>query len=279
MGTSCIRRLSATLQSQGLIGTVATIAKRPVRSTAAFREQVLDGKGLEIGGPSPFFRTFLPIYEYIASLDNCVFASDTVWEGRVTETFVYHPTKPPGRNYIIDGVDLGRFSDGSYDFVLSCHNLEHIANPVKALKEWIRVTKPGGCIILVLPDCHRTFDHRRSPTPVSHMLDDYARNVTEDDATHLEEILAKHDLRRDPSAGTWENFRQRSVNNSSFRCLHHHVFDTNNLRELMETLGLNVKVVETARPFHITLLARLPDRAQRPEQDTSAKTPVLVTAQ
>src|SRR3954464_2013884 len=168
MGTSYIRRLSATLQSQGLIGTVATIAKRPVRSTAVFREQVLGGKGLEIGGARPFFRTFLPIYECIASLDNCVFASDTVWEGRVTETFVYYPAKPPGRNYIIDGVDLGRFPDDSYDFVLSCHNLEHIANPVKALKDWIRVTKPGGSIILVLPDRRRTFDHRRSPTPVSH---------------------------------------------------------------------------------------------------------------
>lgn len=261
MGTSYIRRLSATLQSQGLIGTVATIAKRPVRSIAVFREQVLNRKGLEIGGPSPFFRTFLPIYECIASLDNCVFASDTVWEGRVTEAFVYHPTKPPGHNYIIDGVDLRRFPDGSYDFVLSCHNLEHIANPVKALKEWVRVTKPGGCIILVLPDGHRTFDHRRSPTPVSHMLDDYARNVAEDDATHLEEILAKHDMRRDPSAGTWENFRQRSLNNSSFRCLHHHVFDTGNIRELVETLGLRLEVIESVLPFHIAGLVRVPPPA------------------
>jgi SAM-dependent methyltransferase len=278
MGTSYIRRLSATLQSQGLIGTVATIAKRPVRSTAVFREQVLGGKGLEIGGPSPFFRTFLPIYECIASLDNCVFASDTVWEGRVTETFVYYPAKPPGRNYIIDGVDLGRFPDDSYDFVLSCHNLEHIANPVKALKDWIRVTKLGGSIILVLPDRRRTFDHRRSPTPVSHMLEDYARNLAEDDLTHLEEILSKHDLRRDPGAGSWENFRQRSLNNSQLRCLHHHVFDTNNLSELMETLGLTVKVVETIRPFHIAVLARMPGLALQGKQDTSAKPPVLVTA-
>jgi hypothetical protein len=61
--------------------------------------------------------------------------------------------------------------------------------------------------------------------------------------------------------------------------LHHHVFDTNNLRELMETLGLTVKVVETALPFHIAVLARLQDLALHATQDTSAKTPELVTAQ
>lgn len=278
MGTSHIRRLSASLQSQGLIGTLAAIAKRPVRATAIFREQVIDRRGLEIGGPSPFFRTFLPIYECIASLDNCVFSNNTIWEGEVNEVFAYHPSRPHGRNYITDGGNLSQFPNASYDFVLSCHNLEHFANPIKALKEWIRVTKPGGSIILVLPDHHRTFDHRRPPTPVSHMLDDYAQNRAEDDLTHLEEILSKHDLRRDPGAGTWENFRQRSLNNSQLRCLHHHVFDTNNLRELMETMGLTVKVVETARPFHIAVLARLPNLVTQATQDASARTPELVTA-
>jgi len=278
MGTSHIRRLSASLQSQGLLGTLATIAKRPMRCTAIFREQVSRRKGLEIGGPSPFFRTFLPIYECIASLDNCVFSNQTIWEGKVSETFAYHPSRPHGRNYITDGSNLSQFPNAAYDFVLSCHNLEHIANPIKALKEWIRVTKPGGAIILVLPDRHRTFDHRRPPTPVSHMLDDYARNVTEDDATHLGEILAKHDLRKDPAAGTWENFRQRSLNNLQLRCLHHHVFDTDNIQQLLETLGLTVKVVEAALPFHIAALAQLPNSAGLLKQNASAQDTELVTA-
>jgi SAM-dependent methyltransferase len=274
-----IRRLSASLQSQGLLGTLATIAKRPMRCTAIFRQQVIGRKGLEIGGPSPLFRTFLPIYECIASLDNCVFSNNTIWEGEVSETFAYHPSRPHGRNYITDGSDLSQFPNAAYDFVLSCHNLEHIANPIKALKEWIRVTKPGGVIILVLPDRHRTFDHRRPPTPVGHMLDDYARNVTEDDATHLAEILAKHDLRKDPAAGTWENFRQRSMNNLQLRCLHHHVFDTSNIQQLLETLGLTVKVVEAALPFHIAALAQLPNSAGLPKQNASAKDAELVIAQ
>ena len=252
------QRLYVTLKSQGLIGTIASIRKKSLDASNLFRRRVCGRAGLEIGGPSPFFRTFLPIYDCIESLDNCVFANATIWEGEIKEAFEYRPSKRPGRNYIADGRDLRQFPDSSYDFVLSCHNLEHIANPVLALKEWIRVTKPGGCIVLVLPDYRRTFDHRRSPTPVSHMLDDYAKNVGEDDMTHLEEILSKHDLHRDPAAGNWENFRERSLKNPELRCLHHHVFEASNVRELLNAMGLEVEVIETALPFHIAALAVVP---------------------
>jgi SAM-dependent methyltransferase len=39
-----------------------------------------------------------------------------------------------------------------YDFCFASHVLEHIANPLKALQGWIRIVKPGGHIILVLPE-------------------------------------------------------------------------------------------------------------------------------
>jgi SAM-dependent methyltransferase len=253
-----IQRFATSLRAHGLMGTIAAVIKRPLGTAELFCERVRGRRGLEIGGPSPFFRTFLPIYECVKSLDNCVFANTTIWEGEISEPFGYHPGKHAGRNYIADGGDLHRFADASYDFVLSCHNLEHIANPVKALKEWIRVTKPGGCIILVLPDYRRTFDRRRSLTSVRHMLDDYASDVGEDDQTHLEEILAKHDFRKDPRAGTWETFRQRSLNNVEHRALHHHVFNPQNTRELLSTVGLQVEVLETTLPHHIAALGILP---------------------
>jgi SAM-dependent methyltransferase len=251
--------LRSTLRSCGVLGTIATIVKPRLASTQRFRQRVAGGKGFEIGGPSVFFRTFLPIYDCLLSLDNCVFGQTTIWEGEITPAFVYHPAKTAGRNYVTEGADLSQFADGSYDFVLSCHSLEHIANPVKALKEWMRVVRPGGSIILVLPDGRRTFDHRRSPTPVDHMLEDYHTDVGEDDRTHLEEILAKHDLRRDPNAGGYEKFRQRSLENLEFRGLHHHVFNTENSRELLQAVGLRVEVVETALPHHLALLAAKPE--------------------
>lgn len=235
---------------------------RYVTTQKAFRAQVENKIGLEIGGPSAAFRDTgeLPLYPYLASLDNCVFSSETIWEGRRAEgyTFSYHPRKASGFNFIREATDLHGIGNDRYDFVLSSHNLEHVSNPVKALKEWERVVKPDGAIIVLLPDYRRTFDHRRKPTPVEHMLEDYEFGRDERDLTHLQEILELHDLSRDPAAGSAEQFRQRSLRNFENRCLHHHVFDERNSRELFEMVGLTVELVELAKPHHIAILARYP---------------------
>jgi len=215
--------------------------------------------GLEIGGPSGVFADngMLPLYRHVKSLDNCVFSAETVWEGKraAGQTFFFHSAKPPGTNFICEASNLFSIDDHVYDFVLASHSLEHTANPVRALKECIRVTKAGGAIVVVLPHYRFTFDHRRSPTPVAHMLEDYDRGTEESDQTHVAEILELHDLSLDPPAGTPDQFHSRCMRNFENRCLHHHVFDENNSQELLRATGLNVLVTEFVKPFHILILA------------------------
>lgn len=43
-------------------------------------------------------------------------------------------------------------ADNTYDFVHSSHCLEHLVNPLEALKNWIRICRPGGHIITTIPD-------------------------------------------------------------------------------------------------------------------------------
>ena len=43
-------------------------------------------------------------------------------------------------------------ADGSFDFVHSSHCLEHMRDPVEALGNWFRVLKPGGHLIILVPD-------------------------------------------------------------------------------------------------------------------------------
>ena len=50
------------------------------------------------------------------------------------------------------GDDLPMFADGSLDFVVARHNLEHYVDVVKTLQEWRRVLRPGGHLAVVLPD-------------------------------------------------------------------------------------------------------------------------------
>ena len=90
------------------------------------------------------------------------------------------------------------------------------------------------------------------------MLEDYELGRDEKDLTHLEEILELHDLSRDPGAGSRDQFRQRSLQNFENRCLHHHVFDEHNSRQLLEASGLAVEILELAKPFHVAILARRP---------------------
>jgi SAM-dependent methyltransferase len=216
--------------------------------------------GIEIGGPSEVFkrrRRYLPIYRHIGHLDNCDFSAKTTWAHHA-DTFVFDSGKPPGRNIFADGSDLKEVPDRHYDFVLSSHNLEHFGNPVRALKEWQRIAVTRGILILALPDYRYTFDHRRPPTSVSHMLADFEQETQETDLSHLPEILDKHDLSLDPAAGTPTQFRERSLANYENRCLHHHVFDQQNVSELLTAVGMEILALETAWPFHIFAIARMP---------------------
>jgi len=236
---------------------VRRLLNLPVPSFDKYLSCLTDKAGLEIGGPSSTFRSpdALPIYDKIGSLDNCDFSSSTVWSEHAPE-FVFSPAKPPGRSFFCEGSHLSPIGDRSYDFVLSCHNLEHFANPVKALLEWKRVLRPGGVLVVVLPYCHYTFDRYRTPTPVADMWLDYENNVSEDDLTHLPEILEKHDLTRDPGAGSFEDFERRSRDNWNNRCLHHHVFDEHNGHDLLNSVGFDVIAADVSGSIY--LLARLP---------------------
>jgi SAM-dependent methyltransferase len=73
---------------------------------------------------------------------------------------------------IADATQLA-LRDGSLDFVIANHLLEHLEDPIGALIEWQRVLTPGGVLYLTLPDQRRTFDRERNLTTVHHLLDDH----------------------------------------------------------------------------------------------------------
>ena len=78
--------------------------------------------------------------------------------------------EPATVNIVALGDDLP-FKDNTLDYVLTSHVIEHFFDPVKALREWHRVIKPGGYIFIIAPHMDRTFDKRREVTPVAELLD------------------------------------------------------------------------------------------------------------
>lgn len=89
------------------------------------------GKGLDIGcGP---FKT----YPHFIGVDNLHHNHEFGWDG-----------KP---DIVTNADDLTLFATESMDFVFSSHTLEHMVDPRETLKEWFRVIKIGGYLVLYLP--------------------------------------------------------------------------------------------------------------------------------
>src|ERR1700722_5966083 len=232
---------------------------RPIRNLSFYIELVRGRHGLEVGGPSAVFvtRGLIPLYDYVGSLDNCNFGSRTLWAAHeVGTTFHYSTAKSAGTQIVAEGADLAEVADESYDFILSSHMLEHSANPLKALHAWRRVLRPNGSIILLLPNKRWTFDHNRPVTTLAHLVDDFVAKTGEEDLTHLAEVLNLHDLRRDPDAGNYAEFKKRSESNPENRGMHHHVFDEALVRAILERSGFSVSLLRTAFKDHIIAVAQ-----------------------
>lgn len=62
---------------------------------------------------------------------------------------------PLPENFVFRKADLSKenlpFDDDSFDLVMACHIIEHVAKPVDFFGECVRVCKPGGLIYLEAP--------------------------------------------------------------------------------------------------------------------------------
>lgn len=85
---------------------------------------------------------------------------------------------------VVAEADALPFGDDSQDYVITSHVFEHMANPIKAMREWVRVTRPGGIIFLIIPHIDifgaHPADKDREPTPLDHFQEDFDRDETVD---------------------------------------------------------------------------------------------------
>ena len=203
-------------------------------------------KGIEIGGPSD---NGLLIYHFANLMDNVIFSENTHWVNHNSKEYKYYDNKV-GKVIISDAVDIAVIKNEEYDFVFASHVLEHIANPLKAVAEWLRIIKKDGYIIIIVPEKSICFDHKREYSKFSTLLSQYQKNVGEDDLSTLKEILTNHDLDKDTPAGTFVEFTKRSLDNYNNRCLHHYVYNYDLLLEICsyfnclfickDTFGINI---------------------------------------
>ncbi len=89
----------------------------------------------------------------------------------------------------LDRDGLAQFAGGTFDFVIINHVLEHLSNPVKAVREVFRIIRPGGCAVIAIPDKRYTYDRLRAETSFEHLWDDYLNATQENSDEHYLDFL------------------------------------------------------------------------------------------
>jgi SAM-dependent methyltransferase len=133
------------------------------------------------------------------------------------------------------------YEENSFEFVISEHVLEHIANPIKSLKEWIRVINSGGKLMICLPHKERTNDRYREITPLQHLIDDYNNDVPYNDPTHFEDWKTNV-VDRGLMPEHYKHMAKEELLGTA--SIHHHVWTEKEIVELFEHLGLNIIFVD-----------------------------------
>jgi len=92
-----------------------------------FTARYFVGEGIDIGGaPDP-----LSLYgQFFPKMGNV-----RIWD------------RQDGDAEVMAGV-----ADDSFDFVHSSHCLEHLVDPAAGLRNWFRIVKPGGHLVVIVPD-------------------------------------------------------------------------------------------------------------------------------
>jgi SAM-dependent methyltransferase len=244
---------------ESIITSISYIKNPIKRKWLRFDFLFKNKKGLEIGGPSAFFqlKSPLPIYAWAKRIDGVNFSNNTLWEGALQEGELYQYSKnKKGFQFIHEATSLTGIPNSTYDFIISCHSLEHTANPIKALMEWKRVLGDKGSLALILPDKNYTFDFLRPITTIEHLIEDYKNHTSEMDETHFEEVITLSDLTIGNSSITNEEFIQRTYRNYENRAVHHHVFDLNLVKAMLEYVGFKLLYQEAYSNLHLVAVAQ-----------------------
>ncbi|MCX6731730.1 MAG: class I SAM-dependent methyltransferase [Candidatus Parcubacteria bacterium] len=164
----------------------------------------------------------------------------------------HNPTIPPEKikkpDVIASAMDLGVFGDETEDFVIADQVLEHLPNPILALKEFHRVLKTGGILYLTIPDKRYTIDSERPITSLSHLIKDYEKGILfENDMSHYKEWVELVEEKRPPNSPLRWNLE--NILNTGC-AIHFHVWTPESIIEILNYIKNDLKINFSLKDYY-----------------------------
>ncbi len=123
------------------------------------------------------------------------------------------------------------FRDGSLDFLIASHVLEHMRFPLSALRHWYGALRSGGFLLLKVPDKRFTFDVKRQRTPLQHLITEDADPSRFDQRAHFEDWV---EFVTGRARGTEKLHRETDHLMQIDYSIHYHVWTNEDIRELID---------------------------------------------
>lgn len=220
--------------------------QRPATSGPLDREAIarlyLRGRGIEIGALHQPLA--IPPGVEVKYLDRLTTAEQRRHYPELASDRLVEP------DIIDDGERLDSIADGSLDFIVACHFLEHCQNPIGAIENFLRVLREEGVILLAVPDMRDTFDRDRTATTLDHLLRDYREGPQWSRRQHFEEWVRIVNKVDDEA---WAKNRIEHYMAMDYS-IHYHAWTEADLMELMVALRRDLTF-----PFELELMARIED--------------------
>lgn len=138
---------------------------------------------------------------------------------------------------IDEGSTLSTVKDETFDYLIAAHVLEHIDDPILALKNWIRVVKPGGHVVIAVPDMRLSGEEHRALTTVEHFQRDHV------DGPHVSADYHYSEHGLNPDGFTGQKLAEYIKEHE--RMIHYHTFTLLSLIQFTNAVqGVSFDLVE-----------------------------------
>jgi SAM-dependent methyltransferase len=152
---------------------------------------------------------------------------------------------------IDDGELLSSVADGSQDFIIANHFLEHCEDPIGTIRNHLGKLRPGGVLFYAVPDKRYTFDFRRPVTPLDHVVVDHVSGPEGSRREHYDEWTRLVEIK--PGEADEQALARARVLEAAAHSIHMHVWTQDEFLRLVlecrERFDESFEIEAAARQF------------------------------